>query len=82
LCTTAPTSDTGSLATNGAVEVSGGAYARVQVSGSLATNAVSTGSNTLNFAATVPAWIVAGMYVRDITTPANIGANLAEAFAA
>jgi hypothetical protein len=76
LCTTAPTSDTGSLATNGASEVAVGTYARVQVSGSLTTNAVSTGSATLNFAATVPAWIVAGMYVRDITTPGNIGANI------
>ena len=76
LCTTAPTSDTGSLGTNGGVEVTGGSYARVQVSGSLTTNAVSTASATLNFAATVPAWIVAGMYVRSITTPGNIGANI------
>jgi hypothetical protein len=76
LMTTAPTSDTGSLATNGASEVAVGTYARVQVSGSLTTNAVSTASATLNFAATVPSWIVAGMYVRSITTPGNIGANI------
>jgi hypothetical protein len=76
LCTTAPTSDTGSLATNGAAEVAVGTYARVQVSGSLTTNALSTASATLNFAATVPAWIVAGMYVRSITTPGNIAANI------
>jgi hypothetical protein len=76
LMTTAPTSDTGSLATNGGAEVAVGTYARVQVSGSLTTNAVSTASATLNFAATVPAWIVAGMYVRSITTPGNIAANV------
>lgn len=75
LMTTAPTSDTGSLATNGGAEVAVGTYARVQVSGSLTTNAVSTASATLNFAATVPAWIVPGMYVRSITTPGNIPAN-------
>lgn len=73
LFTTAPTSDAG---VTGATEVSGGAYARVQVSGSLTTNAVSTASATLNFAATVPAWIVAGMYVRSVTTPGNIGAGI------
>jgi hypothetical protein len=83
LCTTAPTSDTGSLGTNGATEVSGGSYARAQVSGTVTTNAVSTSSATLNFAS-VPAWLTTvtngvaaavGMYVRSITTPANIPAN-------
>jgi len=84
LMTTAPTSDTGSLATNGATEVTGGAYARAQVGGSLTTNAVSTASATLNFAA-VPAWMTTvtngvaaavGMYVRSVTTPGNIAANV------
>ena len=64
LFTAAPTSDSGS----GGTEVSGGSYARVQAAGSAATNAATASGNaTLHFAST-PAWIVAGMTVRDSTT--------------
>ena len=69
LCTTAPTSDTGSLATNGATEVTGGSYARVQVAGSL-TAASATGS-TITFSS-LPSWVTVGMQVLDITTPAHV----------
>ncbi len=70
LFTTAPTdADTGS------VEVSGGAYARAQVAGQLATSAATSNSATLTFSA-VPAWIKAGMTVLDLTTPADIGAGV------
>jgi len=58
---------------SGAVEVSAGGYARVQVAGSLATNATTSSSSAvLNFAS-VPSWIVAGMRIRDATTPAALG---------
>jgi hypothetical protein len=64
LFTTAPSSDAGT----GGAEVSGGAYARVQVAGSVATNnTTASGSATLHFAAT-PSWIVAGMTITDTTT--------------
>jgi hypothetical protein len=70
LFTTAPTSDAGT----GGTEVSGGAYARVQVAGNAATNATTASGNaTLHFAAT-PAWIVAGMAIYDTTSPAVIPA--------
>src|SRR5579859_6932118 len=70
LFTAMPTSDAGT----GGAEVSGGAYARVQVSGSAATNATTASGNaTLHFAAT-PAWIVAGMTVSDTTAPSVIPA--------
>jgi hypothetical protein len=60
----------------GSVEVSGNAYARVQVAGSLTTNGTTASGNpTLHFAATVPAWIVAGMLIRDSTSPAVIPAG-------
>lgn len=69
LFTTAPTD-----ADSGSVEVSAGGYARVQVAGSLVTNATTSSSSAvLNFAATVPSWIVAGMRIRDATTPAALG---------
>lgn len=58
----------------GFTEVTGGSYARQQVAGSLTTNATTaSGNNTLHFAS-VPAWIVAGMTIYDVTTPAAIGA--------
>ena len=69
LFTTAPTSD---AAVTGATEVTGGSYARVQVAGTATTNATtSSSSNVLHFAST-PAWLVNGMYIRDVTTPAAI----------
>lgn len=56
----------------GGTEVTGGGYARVQIAGSLVTNATTaSGNNTLHFAS-VPAWIVAGMQIRDATTPASL----------
>lgn len=57
----------------GGTEVSGTGYARVQVAGTLTTNATTaSGNNTLHFAS-VPAWITAGMTIYDVTTPASIG---------
>jgi hypothetical protein len=71
LFTTAPTSDAGT----GGTEVSGGSYARVQIAGSAATNnTTASGNATLHFAST-PAWIVAGMSVRDVTAPSVIPAS-------
>ncbi len=71
LFTTAPTSDSGA----GAVEVSGGSYARVQVAGSAATNnTTAAGNATLHFAST-PSWIVPGMSVTDTTSGSAIPAN-------
>lgn len=58
----------------GFTEVSGGSYARVQVGGTATVNGTTASGNpTLHFAAT-PAWIVAGMYIYDITAPAVIPA--------
>ena len=69
LFTTAPTSD---AAVTGAVEVTGGSYARVQIAGTAATNnTTSSSSNVLHFA-TVPTWLVGGMSIRDVTTPSAI----------
>lgn len=71
LFTTAPTSDAGT----GGTEVTGGSYARQQIAGSLTTNATTASGNaTLHFAS-VPAWIVAGMQIRDATSAAVIPAN-------
>jgi len=71
LFTTAPTSDSG---VTGAVEVSGGAYARVQIAGTATVNGTTASGNpTLHFAST-PTWIVAGMSIRDVTTAASISA--------
>jgi len=68
LFTTAPTADAGT----GGTEVTGGAYARVQIAGQGTTNAsTSTSSATLSFAST-PAWIVPGMSVKDVTSPTAI----------
>jgi len=68
LFTTAPSSDAGA----GGTEVSGGAYARVQVAGSAATNNTTASGNATLHYASVPSWIVAGMTATDITTPGVI----------
>jgi hypothetical protein len=68
LFTTAPTSD---LAVTGAVEVSGTGYARVQIAGNVTASSAAT--TVITFGA-VPAWVVAGMSVRDVTTPGNVPA--------
>jgi hypothetical protein len=58
----------------GFTEVSGGSYARVQVAGAATTNGTTASGNpTLHFAS-VPAWVVAGMYISDITAPSVIPA--------
>jgi hypothetical protein len=52
----------------GAVEVTGGSYARAQVAGSLTTNASTpSGNNVLHFAS-VPLWITEGMQIQDVST--------------
>lgn len=74
LFTAAPTSDAGT----GGTEVTGGAYARVQVAGLItAAGAISTGSNAI----TMPnvsgnLWVVAGMNVYSITAGKQIGTVL------
>jgi hypothetical protein len=69
----------GTDAGTGFTEVSGGAYARVQVAGSLVTNAATaTSSPTIN-AASVPSWITAGMSVLDATTGNAVGTVLSTA---
>lgn len=57
----------GSDAGTGFTEVSGGAYARVQVAGSAATSAATASGSTLHFSS-VPSWITAGMTVTDTST--------------
>lgn len=76
LFTTAPTSDSGS----GAVEVSGGGYARVQIAGTLAAGAsFTTASTTITLGSTAPAWLLAlgtngsGVNVYDATNSTQIG---------
>lgn len=76
LFTTAPTSDAGT----GGTEVSGGAYARVQVAGQLAAGASwTTASTTITLGATAPAWLLAlgtngsGVNVYDTTNGKQIG---------
>jgi hypothetical protein len=68
----------GTDAGTGFTEVSGGAYARVQVAGTAITNATtSTASPTISTAgAGVGAWIVAGMSVYDATNGNAIGTVL------
>lgn len=68
LFTTAPTSDVGS----GGTEVSGGSYARVQIAGNVTASSAATTVITFS---SVPSWVVAGMSVRDVTTPGNVPAN-------
>ena len=76
LFTTAPTSDAGT----GGTEVSGGAYARVQIAGALTAGAAfTTASTTLTLSAAAPAWLLAlgtngsGCNVWDATTGSNVG---------
>jgi hypothetical protein len=54
------------------VSTSGTAYARVQVAGQLAASSAAT--TVITFGA-VPAWVLPGMSVNDVTTPANVPAN-------
>ena len=76
LFTAAPTSDAGT----GGTEVSGTAYARVQVAGALAAGAsFTTSSTTITLGATAPAWLLAlgtngsGVNVYDLTNGQPIG---------
>lgn len=65
----------GTDAGSGFTEVSGGSYARVQVAGAATTNnTTASGNPTLHFAS-VPSWIVAGMYIYDATSPTVIPAG-------
>lgn len=68
----------GTDAGTGFTEVSGGSYARVQVAGSITTNAAtSTSSAVIGTAASgVPAWVVNGMTVYDTTNGNVIGTVL------
>lgn len=76
LFTAAPTSDAGT----GGTEVSGGAYARVQVAGALTAGAsFTTSSTTISLASAAPSWLTAlgssgsGVNVFDATTGQQIG---------
>lgn len=69
LFTTAPTADAGT----GGTEVSGGAYARVQVAGAVAATASFTSSTTNITMTTNPGWVVPGMNVYDLTNSQQIG---------
>lgn len=69
LFTTAPTSDAGT----GGTEVSGGAYARVQVAGAVAATAAFTTSSPNITMTTNPGWVVPGMNVYDLTNNQQIG---------
>lgn len=69
LYTTAPTGDSGS----GAVEVSGGAYARVQIAGAVAATAAWTTATPNITMTTNPGWVVPGMNVYDATNSQQIG---------
>ncbi|MGH7067169.1 MAG: phage tail fiber protein [Acetobacteraceae bacterium] len=55
----------------GAVEVSGGAYARAQLAGTAALSAATSSGATLTFSS-VPSWIAAGMTVLDLTATGAI----------
>jgi hypothetical protein len=57
----------------GGTEVSGGAYARVQVAGSVTAGAsFAASATTITLSATVPSWVTVGMNVYDTTKAANI----------
>lgn len=64
----------GTDAGSGFTEVSGGAYARVQVAGNATTNGTTASGNAVLHFASVPAWVVVGMLVSDTTTPSVIPA--------
>lgn len=66
----------GTDAGTGFTEVTGGAYARVQVAGTAVTNGTTATSSPTLHIASVPAWIVAGMLVYDVTTATAIGTVL------
>jgi hypothetical protein len=71
----------GTDAGTGFTEVSGGAYARVQVAGALTASAsFTTSSTTITLSATVPAWVVAGMsiYVTLTTTASHASSGSAD----
>jgi hypothetical protein len=72
LFTTAPTADAGT----GGTEVSGGAYARVQVAGAVAATATWTTATPNITMATNPGWVVPGMNVYDNTNGFQIGTVL------
>ena len=73
LYTTAPTSDSGT----GGTEVSGGAYARVQIAGALtAASAITGGVTTTITMPSNPGWVVPGMNVYDLTNNKQIGTVL------
>jgi hypothetical protein len=58
------------------VATAGTGYARAQVAGNLTTSApTAVGNAVLNFAAAVPAWVVPGMRVFDLTSGAAIPAG-------
>jgi hypothetical protein len=57
-------------------EVAGGSYARVQVAGSVATNAATATSSAVISHAAVPSWVVAGMSAYDATTGHVVGTVL------
>jgi hypothetical protein len=69
LFTTAPTTDAG---VTGATEASGTAYARVQISGTVAATASWTTGTSITMT-TNPGWVVAGMNVYDSTNSQQIG---------
>lgn len=66
----------GTDAGTGFTEVTGGAYARVQVAGTLVTNALTTTSSAVINIASVPSWVVPGMSAYDITTSHLVGVVL------
>jgi len=72
LFTAAPTSDAGT----GGTEVSGGAYARVQVAGAVAATASFTTASPNITMTTNPGWVVPGMNVYDATNSTQIGTVL------
>lgn len=72
LFTAAPTSDAGT----GGTEVTGGAYARIQIAGAVAATAsFTTGSPNITMT-TNPGWVVPGMNVYDLTNSQQIGTVL------
>ncbi|WP_316227832.1 hypothetical protein [Bradyrhizobium sp. SZCCHNR3015] len=63
----------GTDAGTGFTEVSGGAYARMQIAGSVTTNSATTTSSAVIGHAAVPSWVVAGMQAYDATTGHVVG---------
>lgn len=70
----------GTDAGSGFTEVSGGAYARVQIAGALGAGAsFTTGTATITMGSSLPAWVVPGMAVYDVTNGFSIGTVLSTA---